>query len=243
MKTFTFLLVVTALATPALAQDTPRVTIPDVGHVTRPDTGYVTVPDQPQVTVPDTSRSTVPDTPRGDQAAALAPPPTPTPAQGSRTERDTPPPPAERRPLPTRNVKVDVTISEQGGTSAASKKVLSLVVADGRWGSVRSMSTGPTVADNRKNLPLSADVNATLTPDQRVLLELRFTYSSYVSGASSAPSGNAEADRARTALSVADLTENLTVLLTSGAPAIVARSADAASDRTVTVEVKAEILK
>ncbi len=40
-----------------------------------------------------------------------------------------------------------------------------------------------------------------------------------------------------------NITENLAVLLTQNVPIVVARSADAASDRTVTVEVKAEILK
>lgn len=230
MKTFAFLLVVTALATPALAQDTPRVTIPDVGRVTRPDTAYVTVPDQPQVTVPDKPQATVPDTPRGDQAAPPAP-------------AHAPPLPFERRPMPTRNVKVDVTITEQHGSAAPAKKIVSLVVADGRSSSVRSLSTGPVVRDNPRNLPLNADVNATLTPEQKVLLELRFTYSSVVSNAPSAGAGREPAHTTIPTVSVADITENLTVLLTSGVPTVIARSADAATDRTVTVEVKAEILR
>jgi hypothetical protein len=40
-----------------------------------------------------------------------------------------------------------------------------------------------------------------------------------------------------------EITENLWTLLNAGEPVVVSRSADAASDRTVTVEVKAEILK
>lgn len=229
MKTFAFLLVATALATPALAQDTPRVTIPDVGHVTRPDTGYVTVPDTPQVTVPDRPQATVPDTPRA------APP--------------APPPPAERRSMPTRNVKVDVTITEQNGSAAPVKKVVSLVVADGRQSAVRSNTTAPIATGNSRDLPLNIDASVNLTPDQRILLDLRFIYASVSVMAPLAGEGRAApvTPEEKTAASArpgyASIQDSLVLLLSPGIPIVAARSADAATDRTVTVEVKAEILR
>jgi hypothetical protein len=246
MKTFAFLLVATALATPALAQDTPRVTIPDVGHVTRPDTGYVTVPDRPQATVP--------DTPRGNQAAPPVPPRTPQPAQEAQTVRDTPPappPPAppERRSMPTRNVKVDVTITEQNGSAAPVTKVVSLVVADGRQSAVRSNTNAPIATGNSRDLPLNIDASVNLTPEQRILLDLRFIYASVsvmpplAGEGRAAPVTPEEKIAASARPGYASIQDSLVLLLTPGVPIVAARSADAATDRTVTVEVKAEILK
>ena len=229
MKTFAFLLVATALATPALAQDTPRVTIPDVGHVTRPDTGYVTVPNQQQVTVPDRPQATVPDTPRAAQPA--------------------PPPPAERRPMPTRNVKVDVTITEEAGTGAPVKKVVSLVVADGRSSGVRSMANVPLATGPYRELPLHVDASVNVTSEQRVLLELRFNYTSVsvmtpiAAEGMHAPTTTTQQDMRAPKPGFSSINDSLVLLLTPGTPVIAARSADAASDRIVTVEVKAEILK
>ena len=192
------------------------------------------------------------------QERQAPPPPPPAPP---RSERETPPPPppappppSERRPLPARNVKVDVTISDQTGSGTAMKKVVSMLVADGRSSGVRSMTSVPlaTGGPNRE-LPLNVDAMATVTGDQRVLLELRFNYStvSFVTpvGAKERPPATSDAERAverdlsSPRAAVATITENLTVLLVPGTPALVARSADAAADRTVTVEVKAEILK
>lgn len=229
MKTFAFLLVATALATPALAQDTPRVTIPDVGHVTRPDTGYVTVPDTPQVTVPDRPQATVPDTPRA------APP--------------APPAPAERRPMPTRNVKVDVTITEQNGSAAPVKKVVSLIVADGRQSAVRSNTDVPIATGGSRSLMLNIDASVTLTPDQRALVDLRFIYSTVsvlgplAGEGRTAPVTPEEKTAAAARPGYGTIQDSLVFLLTPGVPIVAARSADAATDRTVTVEVKAEILR
>ena len=194
--------------------------------------------------------------------APPVPPAAPPPGAGQPEERERtappppppgPPPPGERRPLPTRNVKVDVTITEQNGTEPPLKKMASVVVADGRQSSVRSMSIIPVVGDRDRDLPLNVDATVNLTPDSRVLLELRFHYSSVTImkplGSDNRPNPATEQERVKerdvTAprASVAQITENLTALVTPGVPLVVARSADAGTDRTVTVEVKAEILK
>ena len=160
----------------------------------------------------------------------------------------------ERRPIPTRNVKVDVTITDQTGSGTPMKKVVSLVVADGRSGNVRSHSSVPlfTGGPNRE-LPLNVDATALVTPEQRVLLELKFNYSSVIvkapGGAGSRPAPVSDVEKARDRElsaprpTVANITENLWVLLSPGVSTVVARSADAAADRIVTVEVKADIVK
>jgi hypothetical protein len=179
----------------------------------------------PRATTPAMAYTTVPDTP---QAA--------------------PPAPAERRPLPTRNVKVDVTITEQNGTEAPVKKIVSLLVADGRSSSVRTITAVPTYTGNMRDLPLNIDANVTVTPEQRVLLDLRFNYSSIgimepVLPKGFTPKNEDERVASGSRPSLVAIVENLTALLTPGTPVAVARSADPATDRIVTVEVKAEILR
>lgn len=144
-----------------------------------------------------------------------------------------------RRPLPTRNVKVDVTISDQTSTGTPMKKVVTLVVADGRSSGVRSTTQVPVSGMGIRGFPLNIDTTVAITPEGRVLLDLRFNYGSLQQGGNT-PASDGSSPREP---SSAEITETLSVLLTPGAPVVVSRSADAASDRTVTVEVKAEVLK
>jgi hypothetical protein len=145
-------------------------------------------------------------------------------------------------------VKVDVTITEQNGTEAPVKKIVSLLVADGRSSSVRTITAVPTYTGNMRDLPLNIDANVTVTPEQRVLLDLRFNYSSIgimepVLPKGFTPKNEDERVASGSRPSLVAIVENLTALLTPGTPVAVARSADPATDRIVTVEVKAEILR
>jgi hypothetical protein len=213
MKPLFLTLVIATLALPALAQD-----------------ALPPPPPPPQVEAP-------PQPPRAPQ-----PPRPPAPPQAEREMPPTPPapppPPRDVRPIPTRNVKIDVTITDQDDATPL-KKVVSLVIADGRSGQVRS-STFTSAGGNQKHLPLSVDATPVITPDQKVLLELRLQYS----GIHDVRDGTVAADApVRPRRFAGDILETLNILLTPGTPITVARSADAATDRTVTVEVKADILK
>lgn len=186
------------------------------------------------------ARTPQPPQPGQSPQADLAIPPPPPPA---------PPAPQERRPLPTRNVKVDVTITEQTGSAAPLQKVVSLVVADGRQSSVRSNVTAPIATGTNRDLPLNIDASVNLTPDQRVLLDLRFLYASVGVMTPLAGEGRPTPVTTEEKFAVSprpgfnSVHDSLTFLLTPGTAVVAARSADAATDRTVTVEVKAEILK
>ncbi len=180
-------------------------------------------------------------------------PPTATPV--TVPDRASPPPvpsaPPPPRTVPTRNVKVDVTITEQSGTNAPMKKLVSFVVADGRSSGVRSTTnvtylrrSSPTAIPvyNQRVLPLNVDSTVMVTPDQRVLLDLRFNYGSLQPAAQEVPTA-AGGDAISLDSLFGEITETLSVLLSPGVPVVISRSADATSDRTVIVEVKAEILK
>jgi len=106
----------------------------------------------------------------------------------------------------------------------------------------------PTYTGNMRDLPLNIDANVTVTPEQRVLLDLRFNYSSIgimepVLPKGFTPKNEDERVASGSRPSLVAIVENLTALLTPGTPVAVARSADPATDRIVTVEVKAEILR
>jgi hypothetical protein len=238
------------LGATTLTQELPRTVMPPAMART-PET-----PQAPRTPQPPTAARQPAE--QRERAAPPPPPAPPTATQAPRAGREVPPPPppapppaSERRGIPTRNVKVDVTITDQTGAGAAMKKVVSLVVADGRSSSVRSMTqvatqrreteTSVPVNDYR-NVPLNIDTYVSITAEQRVLLELKFNYGSVQrGGAATVPardSGGAPADAM-----YGEITENLWTLLNAGEPVVVSRSADAASDRTVTVEVKAEILR
>ena len=233
------LLATAVLGAPSFTQELPRSA--EAPQAELPRSAQAAQPSQPRSPQPPQP----PQAPQAERQPAeerertMPPPPPPA-----------PPPPQERRPMPTRNVKVDVTITDQTGTGTPMKKVVSMIVADGRSSGVRSLTSVPlaTGGPNRE-LPLNVDASATITAEQKVIVELKFNYASvtFVTPLGvrerSAQTTEAERDLAAPRAAVSHITEELRVLLTAGTPLVVARSADAAADRTVTVEVKADILK
>jgi hypothetical protein len=187
----------------------------------------------------------------------------PTPKPGAAAPRALPPPPPPSPPPATgpyrfSNIRVDVTINDQSSGAKPVTKTVTLVQANGDRSSIRSSNDiavpqrvvrdpgtpdpnappampGPPM-DLRYNftaLPLNIDARSVVIDDTRVKVELQVNYETAVP------------DRVvRTGQPVtAKVTENLSLVLENGKPVVVSQSADAASDRRVTVEVKATILK
>ncbi len=146
-----------------------------------------------------------------------------------------PPPPApERRLRPSQmvNVKIELTITDQVGSSAPQKKNIAMVVADGERGSIRTMAEFVKEGGgNRRvySLPLSADA-APEIEGNKIRLRLSLEY-------------DLLGDSGAGAEGKLSIRESLTVIAESGVPLAVALSADPMSDRKVTLEVKATILK
>lgn len=235
MKTSFAVVVMLALAAPAMAQSAPQVAMQTLSAGA---TGMA---------IPSPQSATQVASPTGTPAVQQFPSqPIVERQEGDHLDRS--PQAARARSIPTSNVRVEVTITEQTGSAAPSKKVVSMVVADGRSGGVRSVSAVPLASGGLRDLPLNVDATAYVTEAQRVLVDLRFSYTSatpmlvpVVTADRTIGDDRHSPTEARTAF--ATVTENLSVLLTPGTPSTVARSADAATDRTVTVEVKADILK
>jgi hypothetical protein len=166
-------------------------------------------------------------------ATVAAQEPAPAPAEDPKAQA-APAPTPEPRPEPSlMNVRIDLTLTDQAGGRAPVKKMITLTLADGHRGSVRSR---PQVAiafgsgRNYQPVPLNVDAMPRLVGN-RVSLMLTLEYSS----ADPAPATEG-APRA-------DVNFSGNVILDSGRPMVVAEAADPVSDRRVTVEVKATLLK
>jgi hypothetical protein len=145
-----------------------------------------------------------------------------------------PAPPNTPRPQPQPiNIKVDVTLSDQRAGAAPIKRTVSVVVADGFSGLIRTQSEVMQVGP----VPLNIDVNPTLLADGKVRVGINLQYDW------PAPMESSSTPAARGTVVKTALHDTLALILESGKPMIAAQSADPIGDRQVTVEVKATILR
>jgi hypothetical protein len=168
--------------------------------------------------------------PGPDQTAAPDPqtPPPGTPKPGPRAVTPPAPPPGQPVPGPPRrrgrdvNIQIELTISDQLGAAKPETRVVSMIVADGAFGRIRSS------ADNGVE-KLNIDARPELLDGDRLSVELTVEYVP--------PRADGAARRP------AMLNEMLTVILQSGRPMLISQAADPLADRKTTVEVRASIVK
>ena len=137
-----------------------------------------------------------------------------------------PPVPSDRFVRTLTNVQVELTLTDQVGSSAPEKKSVSMIVATGSWGKIRNTAarSGPI------QIGLNVDARPLVSVDGPIQLELTLYYYP--------PQGKPEAPVLPT-----ELNQSMTIVLQSGKPMLISQSADPASDRKITVEVKATVLK
>jgi hypothetical protein len=168
---------------------------------------------------------------------APAAPPRPA-APPAVTTAPPPPPPAPAPPAPRRegqpiNIRVDTTISESGGNAPPVKKTVTAVAGDGFDASVREMATMPAAPAAPPVGPTSLNVDASPTILSSGKIRVRVTLQ-YAAGQGQ-PSPE---QRIRT-----DIRQTLVLNLENGKPLVISEASDPLSDRHVTVEVTATILK
>jgi hypothetical protein len=150
--------------------------------------------------------------------------------------------PRTRIPLPaSANIRVDITITDQAGTAAPLKKTLNVISADGGSGSVRSKATvavpkfppGPDPKNYfYEELPLNVDIRPEITENEnRIRTRLILNYETFSPKSEGTPAVRSV------------VTVDQWVMLDNGKPLVVSQSADATTDRRVTVELKATIMK
>jgi len=120
------------------------------------------------------------------------------------------------------NVQVDVVVSDQAAAGAAGRKAVSLLAADRSYARLR-------VARQVPNAPrLNVDVRPVILTDGTIRLELTLEYQPNVEGSTETASL---------------LNESVIAILKPGTPLVLSRAADPASDRRMTIEVTAAIVK
>ena len=145
------------------------------------------------------------------------------------------------------NVKLDLTITDTY-TGTPVKKTVSMLILNGSNGMIRTsnrLATGPTVGLN---------IDAAARIHQGGLITVRVTFEYTPAQASGPPSAGtheqieaAKSQLAEKGLSFAsqpaELHESISVILQDGKPLLVSQSADPTTDRKVTVELMATVLK
>ena len=210
MRRFTLALLVTLCgAVPALARQVPPTPPPPPATVAPPAMPAPPAPPAPtagmQATRPQTAVA-----PRVPQAPT--PPPAP---QAPRAE------PASS----WQNIRVEVTISDSLSSDAQNKKLVSMLIVDGRSGSVRSASDRGVI---------NIDARPSIRPDGRIYLQITVEYR---------PELNADQMNKLGSSRVASFNEGLSLVVTDGKPVLASQSADPVGDRRVTLEITATVLK
>ena len=196
------------------------------------------------------------------------PPQTATPPAVAPTPQAPRPPAAARMPQPPGmevsgiNVRVDVTLTDQDGVSAPTKKSISLTVAEHSRGSVRSGVTipvpsttftpatteggatkqQPLTSFQYRDVGLSLDVQDVSVSGSLIRLRVAVEYNP-VDEKTASQEGLTPATSAPP--SFARFSQSLTLTLEDGKPLVVAQSSDPVPgrNRTASLEVKATIVK
>jgi hypothetical protein len=137
------------------------------------------------------------------------------------------------------NVKIDLTISEDGAPGTPLKKTVTAVVGDGYNGYVREQAVaqnqpGPGPFD-RSVSPLNLDAMPTILQNGKIRLVCSIQYNSIQRPQSERPQTERQINT--------DIRQNLTLILDNGKSLVISQATDPITDRRVTVEVTATILK
>jgi hypothetical protein len=141
------------------------------------------------------------------------------------------------------NIKIEVNITDQIGSGPAARKVVSMIVGDRQNTSIRSSASVLMKIPNGPGQPVSfTNRNVTINVDARPAIVYKEPTKIFVTFGLEyfpRPSGGAEEMEP----GMASINERLGLILESGKPLIVSQAADPTSDRKITVEVTATILK
>jgi len=203
-------LVVVSLATSALAQ-TPGPT----SGLTR---SFEQTPPAPPSPPSPPSPAAAPQAPQAPQAT-----------RGSRG--DMPAPVFAPRRGQLVNLRLEFTVTDQIGTAPPVKKTITMNVADGESGRIRTNADVFRKNSNPTVVPLSVDASPEIEGGKiRLRASLEYQLLSDAAGPD-LPAGKTS------------ITQSVTSILNDGVSTILSQSADPLTDRKVTLEVKATIIK
>ena len=168
------------------------------------------------------------------QQAKQAPPAQPE----AKADRAAPKAPAEPAPLPL-NIKIEVSITDQTGTGSPAKKVVTMIAGDRQPTNVRSVASVPVKGPSNmtqfmRDVTINVDARPTIMQKEpnKISLNLGLEYFPKAQGAQEVMEAG-----------MASFSERLALFLESGKPMMISQAADPTSDRKISVEVTATILK
>lgn len=193
-----------------------------------------------------------PQAPPQPQPPGVQPPKTPGPQPPQPPGAPQPRPPAPPGPpagappeAALGNVRIELTITDQTGSAPAVKKTVIMTLANGSRGSIRTTADVSAMGGGWITVPLNVDATPNILSDNRVFARLTLEYGLAREPIPIPPAVErgkepGEGERLRR---VSNVHESVSVTLTSGVPLVVAQSADPHSDRRVSLEVKATVLR
>jgi hypothetical protein len=152
------------------------------------------------------------------------------------------PAPAKSIPEPAAlpiNVKIEVSITDQTGANPAAKRLVTMIAGDRQPTSIRSGASVPvklagSSSYSYRNVTINVDARPAIVAKEPNKIQVSF-------GLEYVPRPQNGAEEMEPGM--AQLNERLSLILESGKPMVVSQAADPMSDRKITVEVTATILK
>jgi hypothetical protein len=128
------------------------------------------------------------------------------------------------------NVRIELTLTDQRTGAPTTTKTVMLTTSNQNWGKLRSEVSSAVYG----TAPLNVDARPIVLGEGKISVQLTIEYSQ---GRMPDAEGNTER------IAQVRINESITALLEDGKPLLVTQSAEPTSDRRVTVEVKATVLK
>jgi hypothetical protein len=145
-----------------------------------------------------------------------------------------PPRPPEPPAQPV-TVRLDITITDQAGPGEPVRKVVTMLVADGQSASVRTNGRQRVAGVGDFPVSINVDARPNILRDGAIRVQLGLEYLPQPNPRQP----NAEVQQLETSTS----TQRMTLILQNGKPLVVSQAADPGSDRKISVEVSATILR
>lgn len=149
----------------------------------------------------------------------------------SQQPAETPAAKAPSPPMARHNVKLEVRILDQPEGAEPVRRNITMILADRRPGRVRTGGNA-LVGGSRIDVALNVDATASILDDNRINVDLVLDYAPRPAG-TSATNGSHPAR----------LSQRLTTLIVPGKPMVMSEASDPITERLITVEVTATILK
>lgn len=136
------------------------------------------------------------------------------------------------------NVRLDLTITDQMGPGEPARKTVSMLVADGAGGSIRS-------SGNNVRAALNVDATPQILPNGNIRVQLALEYNPRQGGGTQQSIKTADGDTFQLPPDQggSSLNQRVAIVLQPGKPLVLSQAADPVSDRKITVEIRAEVMK